>query len=410
MRHDAVIIGGGPAGATAALLLARAGWSVALIEQAEFPRRKVCGEFLSAATVPLLRDLGLAESFLDLAGPEIRRVGIFSGDQAVTAEMPLATGQPGWGRALGREYLDVLLLDRAAASGAVVWQPYRAIAVQGTPGAFVVSATASTGVAAGRQTRLELHARMVIDAHGSWNAGPFPTEPVRTAAGPSDLFGFKARFTKSRLQPGLMPLLAFPGGYGGMVHTDHDRISVSCCIRRDRLERCRRGQPGMAAGDAVLAHITRHCDPARHALEGAELEPDSWRSAGPIRPGIRMGRRAGVFPVGNAAGEAHPVIAEGISMALQSGQLLARCLTDAPGVSGFSRTAVEYDREWGRAFSWRIRAASVIAHWAMRPAAVSVTLPLLRAFPLVLTEGARTTGKVSFWRGHALDTWRQGQR
>ena len=67
---DALIIGGGPAGGTAALLLARAGWSVAVLEKSTFPRQKVCGEFLSATNLPLLRHLGIAEPFLALAGPE----------------------------------------------------------------------------------------------------------------------------------------------------------------------------------------------------------------------------------------------------------------------------------------------------------------------------------------------------
>src|SRR5580704_6165585 len=72
---DALVIGGGPGGATAALLLAKAGWSVGLVEKVSFPRRKVCGEFLSATNLPLLRHLGLAESFLELAGPDVRQVG-----------------------------------------------------------------------------------------------------------------------------------------------------------------------------------------------------------------------------------------------------------------------------------------------------------------------------------------------
>ena len=49
---DAVVIGGGPGGATTAMLLARAGWSVAVIERQRFPRRKVCGEYLSGANWP----------------------------------------------------------------------------------------------------------------------------------------------------------------------------------------------------------------------------------------------------------------------------------------------------------------------------------------------------------------------
>ena len=52
---------------------------------------------------------------------------------------------------------------------------------------------------------------------------------------PSDLFAFKAHFRDSDLPAGLMPLLAFPGGYGGLVHSDAGRTSLSCCIRRDAL-------------------------------------------------------------------------------------------------------------------------------------------------------------------------------
>jgi flavin-dependent dehydrogenase len=385
---DALVVGGGPSGATTALMLARAGWSVGLVEATAFPRRKVCGEFVSAANLPLLRHLGVAEAFLDLAGPEVRRVGLFTRDGSITANMPrLQNERHGWGRALGREHLDTLLLERAEAEGAEIFQPWSVSRIE----TVQAGATAVHIVRGSTRDETHLTARIVIAAHGSWSAGQLPTQPHRRRPRASDLFGFKAHFSNSALPAGLMPLLAFRGGYGGMVHSDHSRVSLSCCIRRDELQECRRKDPGVAAGESVLAHILATCAPARQALDGATLESE-WRSAGPIRPGIRATWRDGVFFAGNAAGEAHPVVAEGISMAMQSGFALAQALTTAPDLAAARRL---YAEEWHRMFATRIRAAAVIAHWAMHPAAVAVVLPLLNAFPSVLTEGARTSGKVT---------------
>ena len=132
---DAVIIGAGPAGASAAILLARAGWSVALVEKQRFPRRKVCGECIAASNLPLLDALGIGAAFDAAAGPELRSVALMRGDEQVIADLPPAPHQKyRWGRALGRETLDTLLLEQARSAGATVLQPWSVDAISGSVG------------------------------------------------------------------------------------------------------------------------------------------------------------------------------------------------------------------------------------------------------------------------------------
>jgi flavin-dependent dehydrogenase len=389
-EYDALVIGGGPAGSGAAILLARRGWSVLLAERRPFPRRKVCGEYLSATNFPLLRQLGVAEAFAEQAGPEVRRVGLFAGTKILTSELPPVAGGPPWGRAVGREHLDTLLLDHAAWAGAEVLQPWSLTDLVREGEIFRGRAESrATGV------RRQVTARVVVAAHGSWEAGPLPTQSAKTPSHRSDLFGFKAHFSSASLPAGLMPLLAFPGGYGGMVHTDAGRVSLSCCVRRDRLARLRT-HPGVTAGEEVGAYVAAACRGVREVLGGAKRE-GAWLSAGPIRPGMRLRFPPGVFPVGNAAGEAHPVVAEGISIALQSAWLLAGCLQawrqQGGRADALPATGASYARLWRRHFGPRLRASALVARWAMSPAMLALTLPLLRCFPRLLTWGARASGK-----------------
>ncbi|WP_367118856.1 NAD(P)/FAD-dependent oxidoreductase, partial [Mesorhizobium sp.] len=195
----------------------------------------------------------------------------------------------------------------------------------------------------------------------------------------------------------LMPLLVFPGGYGGMVSADHGRLSISCCIRRDMLARLRKhpgpNQSHMSAADAVSRHLMRSCRGVRDVLESAH--PDGpWLAAGPIRPGIRSCYERDIFRVGNAAGESHPVIAEGISMALQSGWLLASELACAPvGRAGREAAGRRYEAAWKRLFLTRVHAAAAIAGIALRPGSATLMAAIIQNFPQTLTLGAQLSGK-----------------
>lgn len=379
---DAIIIGGGPAGSTAAILLAKAGWSVALVEKKAFPRAKVCGEYISSTTFPLLQQLDLADFYLKNSGPEIKRVGLYVRKHKIFAEMPKSESSGIWGRAIGRDRLDTELLASAVKIGVQVWQPWKATDVQCLDDVvFCVI-----------QTKEQLHtlkSRMVIMAQGSWEHDISSPDNHFKAPKNSDLFGFKAHFNHSSLADDLMPLLLFPGGYGGLVGSDHGRTSLSCCISREMLTQLREKYPHISAGACVLNHIKESCLGVREVLESAE-QLKSWLAVGPIRPGIRHHFKKNIFYIGNIAGESHPIIAEGISMAMQSGWMLSHNLLNHKNLI---EAGENYRRQWRKQFALRLHVATIFAKMAKCDHFISFCLPFIEKFPRLLTIGASLSGK-----------------
>ena len=339
---------------------------------------------MSATSVPVLEGLGIADAWRQRAGPEVRRVSLYAGRRVIDAPMPRAGAEP-HGRALGRDVLDGLLLDRARAEGATVHQPAKAVAMKREHGGHRVDITEAG------QTR-SLHAPIVIAAHGSWEPGPLATQsPKRNR--PDDLLGFKAHFTGAKLAADRMPLLAFPGGYGGMVWADGGRLSVSCCIRRDRLSAIR-SETGLAAGEAMHHHLIHSMRGARDVLERAELH-GPWLAIGAVRPGIRARYRDDIFRIGNVAGESHSIIAEGQSMAIQSAWMLSHALDgiDAASEAARARAGAAYSKAWRRQFATRIRAAAAFSALATRAERLMPLAGLIERVPATLTFGARLSGK-----------------
>lgn len=155
---DIVIVGSGPAGSTTALLLARAGFDVLLVDRRTFPRAKPCGDCLSPQTSRLLHELGVLEAIHALRPARLEGWRIvspggfsFSGRFREFTTDPLVSSAI----AIERSRLDSTLLDAAKRAGARVWNRAHVTGVR---------AGAVTGNSRGQP--FHVRARLVVGADG----------------------------------------------------------------------------------------------------------------------------------------------------------------------------------------------------------------------------------------------------
>lgn len=305
---DAVVVGAGPAGAIASLVLARAGARVLLLDRARFPRRKLCGDTLNPGAVGLLLRLGL-EGCL---APARRLEGmILTGDQGerVEARYP----PPHAARALPRADLDWSLLARAAAAGVDVGEQVAVrrplVEQRGPRGQRVVGVEA---VAKGRVLRVRARVTIAADGRRSTIAAALglarlPSRPRRWAIGTyfDGVEGLAATMGEMHVRRGYYVGLApLPTGVANV------------CLVADR-----RLLAGLSP-DRLLAMLAR--DP---------LLGDRFVRARPVLPALALGPLAvdaaaagvpGLLVAGDAAGFVDPITGDGLRFALRGGELAAQ--------------------------------------------------------------------------------------
>src|ERR1700688_1999151 len=118
-KYDVVIAGGGPSGSATAWQAAQTGANVIVLDKAEFPRDKPCGEGLTPGAVSYLQKMGLAEEVSNFH--RVNRVTVFSPSQWELS-FPKRPGMPNHGHTVSRTELDTLLLKHAESAGAEVRQ------------------------------------------------------------------------------------------------------------------------------------------------------------------------------------------------------------------------------------------------------------------------------------------------
>lgn len=158
---DAVIVGGGPAGAAAAARLAAQGFKVVLVDRATFPRDKVCGDFVGPAALVELADLGVVNMQGFRATNKIRDAALYlDGKKLIVRSLPEVPGLPPYGRVIPRLQLDAWVLEAARQAGATIYGDRKVTMLERRPDAVIVRGESSSGP-------WEIRTRLILGADGS---------------------------------------------------------------------------------------------------------------------------------------------------------------------------------------------------------------------------------------------------
>ncbi len=386
----AVIAGGGPAGAAAAITIARAGVPVLLVERREDDGAaadaggdpgKVCGGCLNARSIGDLQALGLT-GWLAEAGRPLRRVRVAAGGG--TARLPMGTSV-----AVGRDRLDPALRSAAEAAGATV---RRGMAAEiGPPdrgtGARRVRLRPRTGPAT------EVRADVVLAADGLAGSS-LRREPAgvrrrrRSLPGARIGIGTIAAWPGGAAPvPGELLMLTGDGGYLGLVRLADETVDLAAAVDPAALA----WAGGPAAWTAAALHAA--------GLEREAVAAAALRLRGTPRLATHAARPAapGLLRVGDGLAYAEPFSGEGIAWALAGGRLAGRRVVEAARAGVLDAVARRtLERTWAadaRRLRGRQRACRLGAAVLRSGIGRRVAMATARLAPPVAGAGLRAIGR-----------------
>ncbi len=291
---DVAVVGAGPAGACAALHLARAGVRVALLEKSALPRPKVCGGGLVSRARRFLPE-GIELPIESACRAIELRFAAAGAPHVVERDAPLV-------EMAMRADLDRALADAAVRAGAVLHERCEVAGLARETGGVTLATGAGDVRARAVIAADGVHSRVARAAGWADALAAIPAIEAEVAADPGPLAG-RAVFDVG----------AVPNGYAWTFpKRAHLSMGVLCVER---------GRPGLR--DELARWL------AAEGVAHAPFEARGWLI--PTRPRRGGFARGGVLLAGDAAGLADPVTGEGISLALHSGQLAARALIAAQG-------------------------------------------------------------------------------
>ena len=370
---DVIIAGGGPAGSSAAIHLARNGLKVLLVEQKKFPRAKLCGEFISPECVRHFETLGVTDQ-IKLSTPAALTETVFYSPRGHHVTIPSTWFGGPAALGLSRAVMDNVLLQRARDCGVTV--------LEGT--------TITEPILNGRDVRgvrlknEEYFAPLTIDATGrahiltrKLHAG----EPKSKAK----LIAFKVHLRNTRVEPNTCEIYFYPEGYGGLSSVEQNVSNLCFIISAEQVKR------HYSNPELVMREMVMKNQRAAYTLEHAQPESE-WLSASWDRFGRQQPSPAnGLLAIGDSAAFIDPFTGSGMLMAFESGELAADVIVRHRDKLSTNELGATYAAEYAQKFDSRLRICGWLRRLAFRPRLAGLGIAICGASNRFRNRIARAT-------------------
>lgn len=364
--YDVVIVGGGLAGLTSAIHLAKHGKSVYLLEKHKYPRHKVCGEYISKEVLPYLKSLDFDP--FDWGAKDISRVELSTvKSHIIKGTLPLG------GFGMSRYELDKALLRIAKFNDVGAFLPETVESIHFEDDIFTVKT---------KQKR-EYLAKVVIGAFGKRSNLDLKMErPFVKKRSP--YFAVKIH-VEGDFPEDLVALHNFKGGYCGVSKVETNAINL-CYIAKDSelkpYKRLNEFQEKVVYKNTYLKELFKNSKPLFE--KPIAISQISFETKNPVEDHIIM--------CGDTAGMIHPLCGNGMGMAIGSAKIASEeVLRFLDGQISRSEMEKNYTKSWTKEFKSRLRTGHFIA-WLFRNQKVSeILLTFLKWFPSLLPLIIRKT-------------------